>query len=285
MEITQNIHALKTPLGQTQDRFVHVFLIYGDNITLIDTGLNGSEKLITEYILSTGRDPSEIGLIIFTHSHPDHIGSAKAIHDLTGCNTAAHPLDSSGIESIDPMLLKSPAPGVYPLVGGPVPISRILNDGNIIRLGEGISLEVLHTPGHTPGSISLLLREEMVLFTGDTVWLPGRAPIYSDPVLLVQSIRKMEKIAGIRYFLPGHDIPAKTDEGYRRFQDSIAYIKLVHATVKRVGSEFSSLPDMQALADRVLNELGIASGTAPTFITRTFLADLNADDPDGILNE
>jgi len=176
MQITPHIHAIKTPLGPSPDRFVHVYIVYGDNITLIDTGFSGSDKLIIEDIRSTGRDTSEIGLIILTHSHPDHTGSAKAIRDLTGCKVAAHPLDAPAIENVDPMLLKSPSPGVPPLVSGSVPIDRLLNDGDKISLGKGLTLEVLYTPGHTPGSISLLLREEMALFTGDAVQAPGRPP-------------------------------------------------------------------------------------------------------------
>ena len=110
MQITPYIHALKTPLGPDPGRFVYVYLIYGDGITVIDTGFNGTEKLITGYIRSTGRDPSEIRLIILTHAHPDHTGSAKALRDLTGCTIAAHPLDAPSIEHPDPMLLKPPAP-------------------------------------------------------------------------------------------------------------------------------------------------------------------------------
>jgi glyoxylase-like metal-dependent hydrolase (beta-lactamase superfamily II) len=48
---------------------------------------------IFDYIRSTGRDPSEIVLIILTHSHPDHIGAARAIKQLTGCSIAAHPAE------------------------------------------------------------------------------------------------------------------------------------------------------------------------------------------------
>jgi hypothetical protein len=97
---------------------VNVYLVYGNGITVIDTGFNGFEKMIYEDIHSTGRDPSDIDLIVLTHSHPDHIGAAKAIRDLTGCAVAAHPLDAPAIENIDPMLLKSPAPGVPPRVSG-----------------------------------------------------------------------------------------------------------------------------------------------------------------------
>ncbi len=285
MEITPHIHAVRTPLGPTPDRFVNVYLVYGNGITVIDTGFNGSEKLIYEDIRLTGRDPSEIGLIILTHSHPDHTGSAKMIRDLTGCTIAAHPLDAPAIENVDPALLKSPAPGVPPMVGGPVPVGRLLGDGDTISLGRGLTLEVLHTPGHSPGSISLFLREEMALFTGDTVQAPGRAPIYTDPVALVRSIRRLKGISGIRHYLPSHDTPATGDATYQRLADSLNYIRHVHAAVKKAASEIRGTPDPQVLAGRVLAELGIPSGAALPFIARTIHADLTADGLDEVLGE
>jgi glyoxylase-like metal-dependent hydrolase (beta-lactamase superfamily II) len=285
MQITPHIHALRTPLGPTPDRFVHVYLVYGDSITLIDTGFNGSEKLVAEYIRSTGRDPSGIGMVILTHSHPDHIGSVKAIRDLTGCVVAAHPLDRPAIESVDLMHLREPAPGVPPLVGGPVPVGRLLRDGDSISPGKGLTLEVLHMPGHTPGSIALLLREEMVLFTGDTAQVPGRAPVYPDPVALVRSIHRLKGIPGIRHFLPAHDMPAEGDAAYRRLEDSLAWIRRVHAAVRGAASEIPGTPDPQDLAGKVLAELGIPPGAAPPLAARTFLADLNAAGLDELLKE
>jgi glyoxylase-like metal-dependent hydrolase (beta-lactamase superfamily II) len=285
MQITPHIHAIRTPLGPAPDRFVYVYLVYGNDITVIDTGFNGSEKLVYEDIRSTGRDPSEIGLIILTHSHPDHTGSAKAIRDLTGCTVAAHPLDAPAIENVDPMLLKSPAPGIPPMVGGPVPIDRLLNDGDIVRPGKGLTAEVLHTPGHTPGSISLFLREEMALFTGDTVQAPGRAPIYTDPVALVRSLRRLKGIPGIRHYLPGHDVPSEGDVTYRRLEDSLNYIRHVHAAIKKAASEIPGSPDPQALADRVLSELGLPRAAALPFIARTIHADLTAEGLDDLLKE
>ena len=285
MQITQHIHAIKTPLGKTAERFVFVYLVYGDSITLIDTGFNGSEKLVNEDIRSTGRDPSEIGLIILTHSHPDHIGSAKVIRDLTGCTVAAHPLDMLAIENVDSTLLKSPALGVPPLVAGSVPVGRLLNDGDTIHLGKGLTLEVLHTPGHSPGSISLLLQEEMALFTGDTVQVPGRLPIYTDPVAMVNSIRRLKGIPGIKHYLPAHDVPDEGDSTYRRLEDSLAHIRHVHAAVKKAASEIPGTPDTQVMADRVLAELGIPPGTPLPFIAKTINADMNAVGLDELLNE
>ena len=285
MQITQHIHAIRTPLGPEPDRFVYVYLVYGQSITLIDTGFNGSEKLITEDIRSTGRDISEIGLTILTHSHPDHTGAAKAIRDLTGCTIAAHPLDRSAIENGDPVLLKSPAPKVPPLVGGPVPVGRLLNDGDTISAGRGLTLEVLHTPGHSPGSISLLLREEMALFTGDTVQAPGRMPIFTDPAALVRSVRRLKGIPGIAHYLPAHDMPADGNAAYQHLEDSLTYLRRVHAAVKKVASDVHGTPDPQDLAPRVLAELGIPQKSPLQFMAKTILADLNSTDLDEFLRE
>ena len=287
MQITPHIHALRTPLGPDPGRFGYVYLIYGDGITVIDTGFNGTEKLITDYISSTSRDPSEIKLIILTHAHPDHTGSAHALRDLTGCMIAAHPLDAPAIENPDPMLLKSPAPGMQPLVGGGVPVGRLLEEGVVIDCGNGLVLDVLSTPGHTPGSISLFLKKELALFTGDTVQAPGRAPIYTDPVALARSLRRFKAIPGIRHYLPSHDEPAQGEETYRRLDESLAYIRRIHALVKEAAAAAPGTPDPLALAGRLSAELGLsgAPGHHVAFIARSIEADLKAKGLDDVLRE
>ena len=99
MQITPTVyglkHSFKVPVGPGMelDRFVYGYFVYGKTITLIDTGVSGCEKHIFDTIRSTGRDPSEIALIVLTHSHPDHIGAARMIQKETGCSIAAHPAE------------------------------------------------------------------------------------------------------------------------------------------------------------------------------------------------
>ncbi|HVP96379.1 MBL fold metallo-hydrolase [Methanoregula sp.] len=287
MQITPHIHALRTPLGPDPDRFVHVYLIYGDGITLIDTGVNGTEKLIADYIRSTRHDPSEISKIILTHAHPDHTGSAKVLRELSGCTIAAHPLDAPAIEHPDPALLKPPAPGMLPLVSGGVPVCRLLPDGGTVDLGKGLILELLATPGHTPGSISLFLTKERALFTGDAVQAPGRTPIYTDPVALVRSLRRLAAIPDIRHYLPSHDLPAKGKESYKRIDESLAYIRHIHAFVQEAVAAGPGTPDTLALAHRLVAELGLPAIPPhhAAFIVRTIEADLNAKGLDELLRE
>lgn len=106
--------------GLNLDRVVYSFIIFRKNITLIDTGVAGSETKIFETIQSYGRSPSEISLIILTHAHPDHIGAARTIQNETGCSIAAHPSDKPWMEDVDLQNRERPVPGFSTLVSGPI---------------------------------------------------------------------------------------------------------------------------------------------------------------------
>ena len=287
MQITPSIEAIRTPLGPAKDRFVYVYLVYGDGITVIDTGMAGSDQLILGAIRSAGRDPAEIRLIVLTHHHPDHTGSAKTLRDLTGCTIAAHPLDRQAIEQPDPALLRSPAPGVPPFVSGPVPVDRPLQDGDRIDAGAGLVLEVLHTPGHTPGSIALLIGHEKALFTGDAIQAPGRMPIFADPVALVRSLRRLRALTGIERCLPAHDEPAQGAESYRRLDASIAHLRRFHAAVKEAAAGAGGAPDYMRIAAAVPALLGISPLPAPPLpdLAQAVRADLEATGLDEELAE
>ena len=288
MQITPHIHAIRTPLGPAKDRFVYVYIVYGERIVLIDTGFAGAEKLILDDIRSAGRDPSETDCIVLTHGHPDHTGSARTIRDLTGCTIAAHPQERNAIENPDPALLSGPAPGVPPLVSGPVPVGRLLAEGDRISAGMGLELEVLHTPGHAPGSIALLLKSEGALFTGDAVQAPGRMPIFTDPAALVRSLRRMKAIPGLLHYLPGHDQPAEGAALYQKFDDSTAHIRRFHTAVKQAALETGGKPDPQAIAARVFASLNLPPAPSPqlaAMISTVILADLNAAGLDALLQE
>ncbi len=215
MQITPSVHALrhtfKIPITNSVviERFVYSYIIYGEMITLIDTGVAGCEAPICEYIRSTGRDPSEIALIILTHSHPDHIGAAGAIQRLTGCSVAAHPAERAWIENVALQNRERPVPGFAALVGGSVMVDHELVDGDTIEPDDtrGGEMLVFHTPGHSKGSISLFLHREGALFSGDAIPVAGEMPIYDDAVESVNSVKRLRGLAGIRVLLSSWDEP------------------------------------------------------------------------------
>ena len=100
-------------------------------------------------------------LIVSTHRHWDHIGDNAAVSAATGAQIAAHIADRHGLEHPNAGMAPFPIPSSIPAID--------LAEGSTIRFGE-ITLDVLHTPGHTDGSVCLQARTERLLFTGDTLF-------------------------------------------------------------------------------------------------------------------
>jgi glyoxylase-like metal-dependent hydrolase (beta-lactamase superfamily II) len=194
LEVASGVHLIPgIPLSR-------VYLIDGKSLILVDTGLPWMAGKVVQYIHSIGRRPDEVAMILITHRHPDHTGSAKAVARRTGAPVAAHVLDTSAASGTDgaahlpylplPRWLVDMAP---PLQGAAV--DHQLEDRE--SLGDDEGLQVLHTPGHTPGSVCFLLRERGVLFAGDTVWGDGRNLSRSlpwpgsNPTDLVRSLKTL----------------------------------------------------------------------------------------------
>lgn len=257
-------------------RFVFVYLIANpDTLTLIDTGVAGSEMPIFEKVRQIGRKPAEISTIILTHAHPDHIGAAKVIQESTDCNIVAHAADRAWIENPDRQARERPIPGFSNLVGGTVTVDQVLKDGDIIELGDGFSLEVIHTPGHSPGSICLFLLPDRDLFSGDAVPVTGDLPIYDDPITSMQSINRLRKLEHIRSLLPSWNEPSEGKAAYQALDDGLEYLHQVHEVVKKIVTENLSL-NLKELSEEVLIEIGLPAEIANPMVTRSVLAHIRA---------
>lgn len=290
MQITKHVHSLKVPFqiidrsGLKIPRFVYVHLIYGEKICLIDSGVASSEQLIFDYLRKTGRRPEEISLIILTHSHPDHIGSALAIKKASGCAVAAHAAEKAWIEDVDLQYRERPVPGFHSLVKGSVKVDRALKEGDILDLDDGQSLEVIHTPGHSNGAISLWLAEEGALFSGDAIPLDGEMPIYDDPIESVESIKRLKAIAGIEFLLAAWDRPRVGEQAYRIMEESMHYLQRIHEEVIKTSSVQPTLDTME-LTKRVLRELGLVETMANPMIARSFQANLKVRNRSNLLQD
>ena len=155
----------------------NAFLIESDDgLALIDAGFPNKEAAVLAAIRGLGRSPDQLKHLIFTHGHPDHIGSAAAIVRETGARTYMHPLDIPIAESGGPFRPMEPAPGLLRQVmcnlffhpderTEPVAIDQPLTPGETLPIAGGI--EVIHTPGHCAGHVALLWRLGRMLFAGD----------------------------------------------------------------------------------------------------------------------
>ncbi len=170
MEIFPGIHQL--PGLRWSNAYL---LVEKERLTLVDAGLPGYGKKILAYIVSIGRNPSELERVIVTHSHPDHTGSLKRLVQITGATIMAHTADTRRDNKTESRRLHYPAqPPSFdwdlPLLRR-IPVHELMEDGQLLPVLGG--LRVMHTPGHTPGSVCLYLKDQKVLFTGDTLISDG----------------------------------------------------------------------------------------------------------------
>ncbi len=131
------------------------------------------EKTLEAVVIDPGDDAEDIlkiikdkalkvKYIVDTHAHFDHVGANKAIKDATGAELLLHEADAAVLATVSQ---QSSAFGMD-TVSSP-PADRYVKHGDVITAGE-VALKVLHTPGHTPGGISLL--EQGMVFTGDALF-------------------------------------------------------------------------------------------------------------------
>ena len=137
-------------------------------------------------------------LIVSTHGHWDHIGDNAAVAAHTGASIAVHPLDRDRLEHPEPLYAPFEIPPSVPAVE--------LAEGGWIRFGD-LRLQVLHTPGHTKGSVCLLDSEDGLLFSGDTLFAAGWGRVDlpgGDPAAMVDSISRLAALDDRLGVFPGH---------------------------------------------------------------------------------
>ena len=172
----------KLTLGLYQ---VNTYLLFNDagEALVIDPGYEADAIL-------DALEGKTLKAIVLTHGHFDHVGAVKELVAETGCEVYIHAAEAT----LPPMM-----------TAGELYYTRTYAEGDTVTPISGVELKVLHTPGHTPGSVCLLWGDQM--FSGDTLFegscgrvdFPG-----GDPQEMLKSLRRLASLQAEYQVHPGH---------------------------------------------------------------------------------
>lgn len=205
--------------GYFKAGYTKAFIVdYGDGLAIIDTHYDADARLILDEIARMGKTAQDIKHIALTHAHRGHLGGMATLKRLSGAPTYGHEWEADIIAG-DRAIQSPDIFGFDPIQTWPiiffghltmrwnkhegVPVDQLVDEGDMIG-----PLQVLYTPGHTPGHLAFLWPERKVLFTGDAfVTWPLVTPGWRNTMLNVpQSWDTLERLAGldIEVICPGH---------------------------------------------------------------------------------
>lgn len=271
MRITPRLHCLRLPFQVTPEieRFVNIGIIEGEKLYLVDTGVAGSFSALTGYLDQIGRKISETGAILLTHSHPDHIGCAARCKRISEGRVVASAAERMWIENIETQFAARPIPNFFALAGESVAVDVVAEQGDVLRLESGISVEVLETPGHSQGSLCYYWQEGKALFTGDAVPVPGDIPIYDRIGAAAASLEKLLAFPGVEHYVPSWDTPCGPDKGLERLRAGLALLRSLEEEIAR---QSRLDPNPESLAGRVAQGLGLTAFADNPLFRRTVLS-------------
>lgn len=184
MEIAPLVHLL--PASQVMFPGLsgpNVFLIAGKTPVIFDSGLDDADMVASDlkYVQDLGIRPA---YLILSHHHIDHAGGASLIKKATGVAIVAHSLEAARLSH---------------------PVDLVVKDGYCLSLDD-LELELIHTPGHSPGHLCAYLPQQKVLFSGDHILGLGTTAIVSPKGDMTQYIASLRRLLNydIKLICPGH---------------------------------------------------------------------------------
>jgi glyoxylase-like metal-dependent hydrolase (beta-lactamase superfamily II) len=235
IKVLPGLFKIQLPMPYTLDQ-VNVYLLEAEPLTLVDTGpiMRGVEADLFAALRRTGHDASELGRILITHVHADHMGLAARLREASGAEVVSH---ASAVEHLgdyrgtaakgmDFMLEAAPLMGLpaemlernremmtrWQDVAESVLVDRPVEEGDLLPAGR-FPLRVYHTPGHSFEHVVYHQEEYGLLFSGDflldritpnpDIYLPGLTDKTSG---LPDYVENLERLRGLRVMqvFPGH---------------------------------------------------------------------------------
>ncbi len=207
--------------------FDDCYIIRSDSTAMIDGGAPGKTEKFKKAVNDIPVQPHDIGLIVVTHGHIDHIGSLREIKEFTGAKVAVHRLDKECVEKGEWLETHIPkgvgrwgwtAHMTVPLImlmwpkAPPTEVDIVVEDEGLPLSQYGIPGRIIYTPGHTLGSLSVLL-DSGEAFVGDLAMNklplrrnPGLPVLASDIAEVKESWRRLLNL-GAKTVYPGHGRP------------------------------------------------------------------------------
>ncbi len=245
-----------------QPRTVGAYVIKAPKIALVDCGYASSYKSVLQGLSEVGVSPSEVSYVIPTHVHLDHAGAAGVLlKEMPNAKVVAQ--ERSVKHLVDPTKLVDSATQVFGeaimrLYGAPAPIAadRITAVGEeaTLELGGGASLTMMHTPGHAPHQISILIDRPGALLTADAVGIvyPGLAtlipttpPPSLDPASLAGSVDRLAQTAPRTLLVPHFGQREDSEAVFARTKEG------VQAWVREVERMRNLKMDLDAISDQM----------------------------------
>lgn len=200
----------------------NVYVVRGAITAVVDTGVLGTPTNdVTPALATLGLTLGDVDLVVNTHGHMDHLGGNGEMKD-AGADIALHRADveramsnQSHVDLLREMFPIIDAQDLLPareamtlrLLGREAGVDRILEEGDVVDLGDDVRLTVVHTPGHTPGSVCYYWEQAGILLTGDSIQARGvkrgGIPVVEDPATYAESIRRAGDI-GATTLMMGH---------------------------------------------------------------------------------
>ncbi len=289
--ITEYIHGIDTE-AFGHKRLIASYLVKGkDKTALIDPGFPSSSPVVMKKLKANGIDPSGIDYILLTHFHIDHSGGTGIfLKESPDAKVMVHKRSAFYVKNFAKIVAGARMVFRRELIkkfgeACSVPAGKVvsLNDGDVIDLGGGIRLRVIHTPGHSPDNVCYFEEYSKTLFPGDLaclqypdlnrVYIPAGSPPLFEINDEISSLKSISRLKTERILVPHYgNACASCDEFTERSMDAIDKTRTSIEGMFREDIEFRHM--VERLRREIIEASGKSEDSLPEFLSEIYLREM-----------